>query len=205
MKRYNFFQTPIWIGELNLDNNKLANEMQTFHRDTSQKNKNFFNQELKDNILNIVPKNSKKELNISHIDFFININNRGDSNHRHAHGPYSPILLCGVYYVQVPQNSGEFQFFDPRGSWMQSMTDYIYYDDGFGAYNLTPQEGMIIFFPSWLEHSVEENKSDSERMTIAFNIMLDQKNDYGRRKWFTDVGGNAVFGYYDPSKRFEGK
>ena len=40
MKRYNFFQTPIWIGELNLDNNKLANEMQTFHRDTSQKNKN---------------------------------------------------------------------------------------------------------------------------------------------------------------------
>ena len=96
MKRYNFFQTPIWIGELNLDNNKLANEMQTFHRDTSQKNKNFFNQELKDNILNIVPKNSKKELNISHIDFFININNRGDFNHRHAHGPYSPILLCGV-------------------------------------------------------------------------------------------------------------
>ena len=33
--------------------------------------------------------------------------------------------------------------------------------------------------------------------------MLDQKNDYGRRKWFTDVGGNAVFGYYDPSRRFE--
>jgi uncharacterized protein (TIGR02466 family) len=205
MKRHDFFQTPIWIDKLNIDNNKLINEMKIFQKNNIGKSvsnaggyqgQNFFNQELNDNILRTIPKNSK-ELNISHIHFWININKKGDSNGRHAHGPYSPIFLCGVYYAKVPKNSGRFKFYDPRGSWMQSMSEYIYYDDGFIDYNITPQDGMIILFPSWLEHSVEENKSDDERITVAFNIMLDKKNDYGRQKWFM-CSGNSVQGYFNP-------
>jgi len=31
---------------------------------------------------------------------------------------------------------------------------------------------MILFFPSWFEHDVEENKSNDERISIAFNAMF---------------------------------
>ena len=55
---------------------------------------------------------------------------------------------------------------------------------------------MIILFPSWLEHSVAENKSDDERITVAFNIMLDKKNDYGRQKWFM-CSDNSVLRHLD--------
>jgi len=34
---------------------------------------------------------------------------------------------------------------------------------------------MIIFFPSWFEHSVQSSRSDEPRISIAFNIMSSYK------------------------------
>ena len=36
--------------------------------------------------------------------------------------------------------------------------------------NITPQDGMIVFFPSYLHHAVSENRSDEERIVISFNV-----------------------------------
>ena len=35
-----------------------------------------------------------------------------------------------------------------------------------------PKEGNILFFPARMEHSVEENKSDESRVSIAFNVAI---------------------------------
>ena len=60
MRRHDFFQTPIWIDTLNIDNNKLINEMKIFQKNNigasvsnagGYQGQNFFNQELNDNIL----------------------------------------------------------------------------------------------------------------------------------------------------------
>ena len=36
-------------------------------------------------------------------------------------------------------------------------------------------ENMIYMFPSWIEHYVEPNRSDEDRISMAFNIGV--KND----------------------------
>ena len=37
------------------------------------------------------------------------------------------------------------------------------------------KDDMIIFFPSWFEHSVQSSRSDEPRISIAFNIMSSYK------------------------------
>ena len=48
--------------------------------------------------------------------------------------------------------------------------DYEYYYDGYAYTYINPKNNLLLLFPSWLEHDVEENKSDDERISIAFNI-----------------------------------
>jgi uncharacterized protein (TIGR02466 family) len=33
-----------------------------------------------------------------------------------------------------------------------------------------PKENTLIFFPSWLQHEVQINNSDEDRVIISFNI-----------------------------------
>ena len=36
---------------------------------------------------------------------------------------------------------------------------------------LHPEEGRMYVFPGWLEHGVEENTSDRDRIGISFNVL----------------------------------
>ena len=38
--------------------------------------------------------------------------------------------------------------------------------------SVNPVEGVLVLFPSYLDHSVNENKSNEERIVISFNINL---------------------------------
>ena len=52
----------------------------------------------------------------------------------------------------------------------QMINFFQYYNDS-NMYNFVqPVKDMILFFPSWFEHDVEENKSNEERISIGFNI-----------------------------------
>ena len=37
---------------------------------------------------------------------------------------------------------------------------------------ITPKEGALVLFPSYLDHSVNENLSKEERVVISFNIKI---------------------------------
>ena len=38
--------------------------------------------------------------------------------------------------------------------------------------SISPVEGSLVLFPSYLDHSVNENISNEERIVISFNISL---------------------------------
>ena len=40
------------------------------------------------------------------------------------------------------------------------------------VHGITPKEGGLILFPSYVDHSVNENLSNEERIVISFNIKV---------------------------------
>ena len=76
-----------------------------------------------------------------------------------------------MYYVKVPENSGSIRFYDPRGHMVTAFPDSTYYYDGIQYQTIDPEEGMILYFPHWLEHEVTANPTDEERISVSFNVL----------------------------------
>ena len=99
----------------------------------------------------------------------------GDYDSPHHH-PESDLL--GIYYVKTPNNCGDIQFLDSRGSVATRWQDPLIKNDGaFRSartfYKITPESGTLLLFPSYLIHSVEPNKSDDVRISIVFEFKFD--------------------------------
>jgi ectoine hydroxylase-related dioxygenase (phytanoyl-CoA dioxygenase family) len=43
------------------------------------------------------------------------------------------------------------------------------------------EEGRLYVFPGWLEHGVEENQSDADRVSLSFNVLAMPKAESGGR------------------------
>lgn len=107
---------------------------------------------------------------------WININEAGDYNAHHVH---LPATWSGVYYVEVGvppadarPNSGDLELFDPRGQGL----------DGTGAtfshqsrILVTPEPGLLVIFPGYLEHFVHPYAGTTPRISIAFNARMRRK------------------------------
>ena len=103
-----------------------------------------------------------------------NINGPGNFNVKHNH-PRSD--LSGVLWIKTPKNSGNIVFTSPhffnRYQEIDSYTDeFKYNSNSYISYYFIPKEGHILIFPSFLEHEVEINKSDEDRISYSFNIKL---------------------------------
>ena len=84
--------------------------------------------------------------------FWLNAQGPGQSTSEHTHDELDE-LLSGVYYVKVPRESGD-----------------LVLRDGHFRIQVTPSEGMFLFFPPSLSHRVETNRSGEQRLSIAFNF-----------------------------------
>ena len=96
---------------------------------------------------------------------WVNLHDRGGFNFLHMH---EASLLSGSFYVKVPAGSGALCFRDPRpgvthGSFKGSVPN------GHADIHLKPSTGLLVLFPSWMEHYVEPHESDEPRICIAFN------------------------------------
>jgi uncharacterized protein (TIGR02466 family) len=115
----------------------------------------------------------KNNVNISLGNYWININGKGGFNIPHVH-PFS--LVSAVYYVNVPKDSGKLVFENPI-----QQHDYVMKPDtvetfngiNSGYWNVEPEQGELIIFPSWLRHWVEPNNTNENRISIAFNLQID--------------------------------
>jgi len=84
--------------------------------------------------------------------FWINDMGPNESTTEHDHDDYDE-LLSGVYYVQVPQNSGELVIVDKYSRTL-----------------VTPQPGMFVFFAPNVLHSVSVNQSGERRISVGMNF-----------------------------------
>ena len=98
------------------------------------------------------------------------VNTGGSTNSRHQHGNST---LSGAYYVRAPKNCGDIVFYDPRPAPVFSYPTAVSSNLLNAQVNsITPKEGALILFPSYVDHSVNENLSNSERIVISFNIII---------------------------------
>ena len=99
------------------------------------------------------------------------INKKGSFNIQHNH---PNAYLSASYYVKVPKNSGNIKFFDPKE---QKNIRYPkiknYTDTSAVITEITPKEGDLLIFPSYLYHSVGENLSKDDRIIVSFNVDVD--------------------------------
>ena len=98
------------------------------------------------------------------------INKKNSSNAMHIH---SNNYISAAYYVKAPVNCGDIVFYDPRFAATYrypkiSKTNKL----NSNIVSFQPKEGMLVLFPSYLQHSVNVNKTDEERIVISFNINL---------------------------------
>ena len=194
-----FFPTPVWT--LQLDNYQSINEQMykyikiTQSKDYEGINKsnikgwhskdfNMQENEPKNFIKFILPaieqvitdmnwEKQKQSVNINNM--WAIINTGGSANLRHQHGNST---ISGAYYVRAPKNSGDIVFYDPRPAPVYTYPKALNPNLLNAQVNgISPKEGALVLFPSYLDHSVNENLSNDERIVISFNITIQIKSN----------------------------
>lgn len=94
-----------------------------------------------------------------------NITRQGERHHEHSH-PNS--IISGVFYFQNNSKLPPIQFRRPN---VRELSMDILKHNNFNSatYLLPAESGELLLFPSTLQHSVLDNKSDEDRISIAFN------------------------------------
>ena len=96
------------------------------------------------------------------------INKKGNFNIEHTH-PNN--YLSAAYYVKAPDNCGNFKATNPNilSRHIRARTKQANELNSNSA-SIKINEGDLLIFPAYLPHSVEENKSDEDRVIVSFNI-----------------------------------
>ena len=98
---------------------------------------------------------------------WLNVHDYHGFNHVHVH---SGSWYSGVFYLKCSKTSGNITFTDPRpAAEMSKFHQHI----NSKLHTVSPAVGDLILFPSWLPHFVEPNLSNTQRISISFNIELD--------------------------------
>ena len=194
-----FFSTPVWIDQINnfeSINSELKNYIyQEQEKDPDGIKKSNFkgwhsesfdlkNENLK-NFINEISKNIGAAVNdmgwdleaqiVKITNMWAIINKNKAFNERHHHGNSA---LSAAYYVKAENNASNIVFFDPRQANVFHHPAAKKANDLNGQVkSITPKAGTLFLFPSYIEHKVEENLSDEERIVVSFNISLIRKKD----------------------------
>ena len=191
-----FFPTPIWITEIS-DHDNINKELIEFiynekKIDPTGKNKSNIkgwhsksfdlnNQSLKNFLKSITPEIQKAtndmgwdtQTQIVKITSMWSIINKKDSfNERHHHGNSD---LSAAYYVNANKDSGDIVFYDPRHAFIFSHPLASQVNDlNAQIKSITPKSGMLVLFPSYLDHSVNPSHSEKDRIVISFNTTYEK-------------------------------
>ena len=87
-------------------------------------------------------------------EFWFNSALPGESTGVHNHN--GKAIISGVYYLQVPEKSGNIIFIHENKEKLE----------------VPAKPGKLIFFPSELDHYVKENKGSGKRISLSFNCYL---------------------------------
>ena len=111
---------------------------------------------------------NKNELKITGMWSIINPINASNARHIHSNN-----FISAAYYVKAPERCGDIRFHDPRSAkTIRTPVTSSSNNLNIEVVNVTPKEGLLVLFPSYLHHSVEMNSSNEDRIVISFNIDL---------------------------------
>jgi len=100
-----------------------------------------------------------------------NVNFKGNSNGVHDH---KKSIVSGAFYVSIPdKNMGDLIFHRDDFSRYFLPEETAWTDFSANIITFTPQEKLLVLFPSWLRHGVGINYSEQERISISFNFGLE--------------------------------
>jgi|TARA_X000000368_G_scaffold68980_1_gene49890 uncharacterized protein (TIGR02466 family) len=108
---------------------------------------------------------------------WFNINKKGDYNISHHHPDCE---LSGVLWIKTPPNCGVIEFESSCNyfafNYLHSLNEEYKYDTkNYPLYTFNPTEGRMLIFPSYLRHQVEPNESDEERISVSFNLTIENR------------------------------
>lgn len=110
---------------------------------------------------------------------WFNISKRGQYIAPHIHPSH---ILFSTYYVKAPKNSGNLVLMNPN--------DSIYWTFPSGAYmprndytnvnkTIEIEESLMFMGPSYIQHYVEPNDTDDDRISLAINFRMNNRNNVG--------------------------
>ena len=151
---------------------------------TFYKDKNFLGKLGDTQLSNYINKVTREYLNLLGYDpdcyieltSWLQFNQPGSYFVRHDH--YGA-LVSGVLYLQVPEESGDIIFHNPLEARRVSNTFFDRVKKEENDYNFShvkykPIVGEMLMFESWLQHTVAQNHSNENRISVSFNIWADK-------------------------------
>ena len=78
-------------------------------------------------------------------------------------------MISGILYLQTNENSGNIVFENfSNKRYKLEVDDYNVYNST--EWKIGPVDGLLVMFPSEVHHMLQENKSDTTRYSLAFNL-----------------------------------
>ena len=200
MERMDLFSSPIFIGKIDLKSSELEQAIedcyhwktrtnslsvsnvngwhspQTFFKENYESFKLIAKEIIKFSekaTFSIAPSITKRNLSWQS-QAWVNVNSNVGFNAPHDHPNFT---WSGVFYLKVPENlegkEGNLEFLDPRSN-ISSNAGPLDEMKQYFASNIAikPDVGRIILFPSYLTHWVYPHFSETDRISIAFNLRL---------------------------------
>jgi len=120
----------------------------------------------------------KKPYTVVMANAWINVNGARDYNLQHSHsGGIRPCDFSGIYYAQVPKNSGSLVLINPDSIALQQK--FHFYDNNkfnpfnSSTYTITPKPMDLILFSSHINHHVLPSYNSKQlRISYAFNFNI---------------------------------
>lgn len=191
--RNDWWVTPVWQIETDFNKNfneKLLSELKNYYTkktNTPTEEDNIWEmttpcvKEINKYILEMVsdlthdyvsPNYDKFEY--QHTKGWVNYHLPGQSMPVHGHGGSK---ITATYYVQAENNCGDLLLVDPRGG-----VDWDKENDGVNGAKfkrISPKESMLVFFPSYVMHYVDINKSKNIRISLTTDMQTYSLNLFG--------------------------
>lgn len=101
---------------------------------------------------------------------WFNINRKYSSHGNHNH---IPDTISGIYYVQADEDDARITFHDQNkiSNWPWKSPTFAGHLTK-NIHSFPPKTGRLYLFPSFIEHSVEQQLKDQERISISFNAYI---------------------------------
>jgi len=184
-----FWQSPVWEVQTRFDeqfNETLLDEIYGIGKDIvlgkdkdpnnsiwdySRPNLDILKQEIIDIVTKKIVQNipQLRMLNIRGCEHFmgwVNVREPGEKLEVHGH---TESAIAATYYIKAKEGCGDLVLFDSSHAidWLNislSGTPQL------KERRYKPVEGRLIFFPSYVLHGVEENKSDDLRISLSTDL-----------------------------------